>query len=281
MRIRLSFIKHILWAVVWLISLICCIEVGLRVHTFLDDKPVSENAQVERVACHQVHHHLKPLEKMEFQHPDTGHQFTERLNSFGLRGPEPSLEKSDDVIRILCLGDEMTFGPGLTTPELFTTQLESLLKDYMPKKLEVINAGVPGYCPLLSLLQYRHRLRALNPDVIVLTFEMGDVADDYLVRGFTTHDENGFPLGCRNPLLGNESELKKVTEPFCNDEVAKGAGGRLANRIVIRFSRSNRPPRRQILRGYATTLSIGALIYKMHSNRFSSLVFLGESRGHW
>jgi len=214
MRIRLSFIKHILWAVVWLISLICCIEVGLRVHTFLDDKPVSENAQVERVACHQVHHHLKPLEKMEFQHPDTGHQFTERLNSFGLRGPEPSLEKSDDVIRILCLGDEMTFGPGLTTRELFTTQLESLLKDYMPKKLEVINAGVPGYCPLLSLLQYRHRLRALNPDVIVLTFEMGDVADDYLVRGFTTHDENGFPLGCRNPLLGNESELKKLQNHF-------------------------------------------------------------------
>ncbi|MDG2388501.1 MAG: SGNH/GDSL hydrolase family protein [Planctomycetaceae bacterium] len=214
MRIRLSFIKHMLWAVVWLICLICCIEVGLRVHTFLAEKPISDNAEIEFVACHQVHHHLKPLEKVEFQHPDTGHQFSERLNSFGLRGPEPSLEKSSDVIRILCLGDEMTFGPGLTSEELFSSQLQSLLKDYLPKKLEVINAGVPGYCPLLSLLQYRHRLRALNPDVIVLTFEMGDVADDYLVRGFTSHDENGIPLGCRNPLLGNESELKKIQNHF-------------------------------------------------------------------
>jgi len=214
MRIRLSFIKHMLWAVVWLICLICCIEVGLRVHTFLAEKPVTETAEQRRIACHQVHHHLQPLEEIQLQHPDTGHTFSERLNSYGLRGPEPTLTKSDDVLRILCLGDEMTFGPGLSASELFTDRLAKMLQDYLPKKLEVINAGVPGYCPLLSFLQYRHRLRALQPDIIILTFEMGDIADDYRVRGFTTHDEQGMPLGCRNPELGTDSELKKLQQHF-------------------------------------------------------------------
>ncbi|MBD3674791.1 MAG: SGNH/GDSL hydrolase family protein [Planctomycetaceae bacterium] len=214
MKIRLSFIKNFLWAFVWLISLICCTEVGLRVHTFLAEKPLTERAEIETVACHQVHHQLEPLGQITLTNPDTHEQSTESLNSFGLRGPEPELTKPDDVIRILCLGDEMTFGPGLSRDQLFTSRLEEMLKDYLPKRLEVINAGVPGYCPLLSFLQYRHRLRSLDPDVIVVTFEMGDVADDYRVRSFTTHDEHGIPLGCRNPRLGQESELKKLQDQF-------------------------------------------------------------------
>lgn len=214
MRIRCRFIKHMLWAVVWLVSLICCTEVGLRVHELLTDQSLTDPGELPVVACHRMHHYLEPLTEIEVRHPDEDRTISVSLNSLGLRGPEPAFARSHEVIRIVCLGDEMTFGPGLSDDQLFTARLEKLLSPYMPRKLEVINAGVPEYCPLLSLLQYRHQLQALDPDVILLTFEMGDVADDYLVRGFTSLDENGLPLGCRNPRLGKTSDIERLQNQF-------------------------------------------------------------------
>lgn len=214
MRIRCRFIKHMLWALVWLISLVCCIEVALRVRVLMSDESIPERDPVPLVACHRMHHYLEPLSEVRLRHPDEDRTVSARLNSLGLRGPEPAVIKSRETIRIVCLGDEMTFGPGLSDDQLFTATLQRLLEPYLPRKLEVINAGVPEYCPLLSLLQYRHQLQSLDPDVIVLTFEMGDVADDYRVRGFTSLDENGMPLGCRNPRLGKSSNFERLQNQF-------------------------------------------------------------------
>lgn len=214
MRIRCRFIKHILWALVWLISLVCCSEVGLRVRAVMTDQPLTETNELPLVASYRMHHVLEPLSDLQLKHPDDQRPCSARSNSLGLRGPEPAMLQSGEMIRIICLGDEMTFGPGLSDDQLFTARLEKLLEPYLSRRLEVINAGVPHYCPLLSLLQYRHQLRALDPDVIVLTFEMGDVADDYLVRGFTSLDESGLPLACCNPRLGKKSDFERVENQF-------------------------------------------------------------------
>lgn len=214
MRIRCRFIKHMLWALVWLISLVCCTEVGLHVRAVITSQPLAETGELPLVASPRMHHVLEPLTDVQLSHPDDGRTVTARLNSLGLRGPEPSILNSGESIRIVCLGDEMTFGPGLNDDQLFTAKLHRLLEPYLPRRLEVINAGVPEYCPLLSLLQYRHQLRALNADVIVLTFEMGDVADDYLVRGLTSLDDDGLPLACRHPRLGTSSKLETLQNHF-------------------------------------------------------------------
>jgi hypothetical protein len=70
------------------------------------------------------------------------------------------------------------------------------------KSGQVINAGVPGYCPLLSYLQFRHGLGALQADVVVLNFDMSDVADDYRYRRHTRTDGDE-PLACAHPDLGS------------------------------------------------------------------------------
>jgi hypothetical protein len=214
MRIRCRFIKHMLWALVWLVCLICCIEVGFRVRAVVMDQRLAEMGELPVVASYCTHHVLEPLSEVRLNNPDEEGTVSARLNSLGLRGPEPATVKTDDLLRIVCLGDEMTFGPGLSDVQLFTAKLKKLFEPYVSRKLEVINAGVPEYCPLLSLLQYRHQLRALDPDVIVLTFEMGDVADDYRVRAFTSLDANGIPLACRNPRLGKTSDLERLENHF-------------------------------------------------------------------
>src|SRR5262245_20239427 len=64
-----------------------------------------------------------------------------RIDSLGLRGSEIA-EKSAGRTRILTLGDSYTFGSGVADDETFSAVLE---KELGPERVEVVNAGVPGY----------------------------------------------------------------------------------------------------------------------------------------
>ncbi|MGH7202792.1 MAG: hypothetical protein ACREJB_19455, partial [Planctomycetaceae bacterium] len=108
--------------------------------------------------------------------------------------------KPSGTYRVLCLGDEAVLAAEVEELHTFCARLEALLQTRTPLKVEVINAGVPGYCPLLSYLQVRHRLVALQPDLIILNVAMSDVADDRRYRRLTRMDQ-GVPLACPHPEL--------------------------------------------------------------------------------
>ena len=94
------------------------------------------------------------------------------INSFGFRDREVS-EKGKDVIRIVCLGDSVTFGPGvrLTYPEI----LENLLKAYYPgKKIEVLNGGIPGYTSFQGLRLIKNEISNLKPDIVIAFYGIND-----------------------------------------------------------------------------------------------------------
>jgi lysophospholipase L1-like esterase len=66
------------------------------------------------------------------------------INEFGLKGPEFSVERRPEVVRILTIGDSCTFGPYIDRFS-YPRQLEVLLNSRRPNKFEVINAGHLGY----------------------------------------------------------------------------------------------------------------------------------------
>jgi hypothetical protein len=74
---------------------------------------------------------------------------------------------------------------------------------------------------LLSLLQYRHALRSLKPDIVIQTFDMSDVADDHAVRAFAKLDESGVPLICEHPALKADDRLKSIEQQFLTLRWAK------------------------------------------------------------
>lgn len=76
-------------------------------------------------------------------------------NALGLRERDISAEKPPGTYRILCLGDSWTFGQGVADEETFARRLEALLG----KRVQVINAGLPGF----SYFQGYHLLRQLLP----------------------------------------------------------------------------------------------------------------------
>jgi lysophospholipase L1-like esterase len=92
------------------------------------------------------------------------------INSLGTRGPEFSITKPANTIRILSLGDSKTFGWGMTEDEAYSGLLERQLQEYLGsrKKVEVINAGVNAwsYAQIFNYL----RLYGLKyqPDLVLL-----------------------------------------------------------------------------------------------------------------
>jgi len=99
-----------------------------------------------------------------------------RINRQGLRAERDyHIPKPAGVYRVLCLGDSITFGWGLplseTWPELLETALSARL---MGRRVEVINAGYPGYTTRQGLIWLDRELVRLEPDAVVVEFGFND-----------------------------------------------------------------------------------------------------------
>lgn len=88
-------------------------------------------------------------------------------NSYGLRGPEISRQKPPGVVRIAILGGSSVFGYLVSDGDEAARLLERQL-NAAGCRVEVINAGVPGYNLFHSLVRYREVVAPLKPDIVVL-----------------------------------------------------------------------------------------------------------------
>jgi hypothetical protein len=196
--------KHVLYAVSILALVGCLAEVALRVYDSATAQVTRRELYDRGLVCKSwfVHHTLKPSHAFALKSPDTGERVRMAINSRGLRGRECLVPKPPEVYRVLCLGDESTLAPAIAEGETFCAALQTdLAGSTSPSSVEVVNGGVPDYCPLLSYLLFRHELMALEPDLIVVSFDMSDVADDYLLRRHATMDREGVPVSYAHPAL--------------------------------------------------------------------------------
>lgn len=100
-----------------------------------------------------------------------------KINSSGLRNHE-IVGKPKDTLRIIFLGDSFVQGHGVNENEAFTKILEEELNKTSSKPVEVINAGVLGYSPLLEYLYLYKGGLALNPDLVMTAFSLTDFWED-------------------------------------------------------------------------------------------------------
>ena len=106
----------------------------------------------------------RPHDPMELHNPKTKaaitrlRQFSVSTSSLGFRSPEIQEKKSG--VRILCLGDSVTFGWGVEQEESYPALLAKSLN------AEVINAGVPAMKPR-HIAQWSSQLRFLQPDIVL------------------------------------------------------------------------------------------------------------------
>jgi lysophospholipase L1-like esterase len=93
------------------------------------------------------------------------------INPQGFRGRRPvALDKPDGVLRIMAVGGSTTFDTFVSgDTAAWPARLEHWLQRLAPdRKVEVINAGVPGYAVMQDLIRLETELYAYRPDLIVL-----------------------------------------------------------------------------------------------------------------
>jgi len=102
-------------------------------------------------------------------------------NSLGYRNNYISLEKPNNTIRILVVGDSVTFGAGVLAEETYPKQLEKILaNDTKRLTFNVINTAVPGNSPFQEYYDLERGLK-LSPDIVIMQFVLNDVVEPYWV----------------------------------------------------------------------------------------------------
>jgi lysophospholipase L1-like esterase len=105
-------------------------------------------------------------------------------NRLGFRDPER--EVHTERPRVVFVGDSITFGIGVEDDASFPRQLETRLAAHQ-SRIEVWNAGVPGYAMEDMLGDLQRRILPLHPSLIVLQLSRNDDAIPMpLSEGFLT-----------------------------------------------------------------------------------------------
>ncbi len=95
------------------------------------------------------------------------------FNELGMRDRSMAT-RPDDELRILALGDSVTFGWGAAQSETFSEQLEVLLGQALRRPVSVLNTGVGGYNTVQELGVLRKLGPVLQPDLLLLTYTTND-----------------------------------------------------------------------------------------------------------
>jgi lysophospholipase L1-like esterase len=109
-------------------------------------------------------------------------------NAQGLRHEGDIGPKQAGALRILCLGDSVTFG--YRVPVVFPANPQAYARDWLPypmllerrlraanpgRQIEVIALAVPGYTSYQGLLWLQRDIAALQPDVVTACFGWNDI----------------------------------------------------------------------------------------------------------
>ena len=100
------------------------------------------------------------------------------INSTGLRDRDYSFDRPSGAVRVLMLGDSITFGWGAPEDGTTSTALERRLNAGTgPMQYEVINTGVGNTNTAMQVAYFIHRGYRFQPDIVVLNYFINDAEE--------------------------------------------------------------------------------------------------------
>ena len=144
------------------------------------DKSVSFRSIITPDESDRIIYRLKPNLDVVFEEAPV------RTNSFGMRGPEISIEKPPGTYRIAIIGDSFTFGWGVEVEKSFVQVTERSLNASLSgkQKIEVLNFGVPGYSTFQEAALLESLGAQFKPDAVVVYFIENDFGLPFFIKNF-------------------------------------------------------------------------------------------------
>lgn len=152
----------------------------------LSDGSVSLRSIVQPNSSDSIIYELKPNLSVKFQHVNV------TTNSFGMRGPETTIEKPKDTYRIALMGDSYTFGWAVDQDKTFSALMEKNINKILsdknsPRKVEVLNFGVPGYATFQEVAAFYDKALKFHPDAVAFYIVSNDFGLPFFIRDVETH----------------------------------------------------------------------------------------------
>ena len=125
--------------------------------------------ELKRIAAiHEIGHEHKPNARAHLMGVDV------EINAQGLRDDDLLASVPKDAVRILMLGDSVTFGWGVSADATMSAVMERELSEFEGRSIDVINAGVGNYNTAMEVEYFLHRGQAFNPNIVVLNYFIND-----------------------------------------------------------------------------------------------------------
>lgn len=133
---------------------------------------------------------LNPNTEINYFYQDQNEQIRYQTNAMGLRGNDIAEKKDKNTIRILVLGDSVTFGVRVDEQNIYTYKLEQLLNQWakennLDKKFEVLNPSASGWNTYNEYEWLKNFGLKYEPDIVLVQLCMNDVDDPLTHLGTT------------------------------------------------------------------------------------------------
>lgn len=182
----------------WLFIAALAGELALRIYGLFDANRGLKNSMGS--VNKKYSHSFKPNTRFRLVSSKKGeYDVGVRINNFGFRGKDISLDAKPGVVRIMAIGDSFVFGVGSEDVETIPFLMEEYLRAE-GADVEVINAGFGHYSPALHYIRLRDEYINFKPDLVVLFFDFSDLADDWRAERSFIYDSAGKVIGC-DPLM--------------------------------------------------------------------------------
>lgn len=100
------------------------------------------------------------------------------MNRLGFRDREHDLAKAPGAVRIVVLGDSVTYGVEVPIGDRYTSRLEARLRE-QDGRVEVVNLGQRQYSTGQEVAVFEHLGAALAPDLLILAYVLNDPIADH------------------------------------------------------------------------------------------------------
>ena len=181
MRKKRGFLKEMLFTIILCAVLVGVFEWlgGFLMDLFNKDYRKARAVMMGAVASHEdsgIHFRQNTMAKPYLLYIPSPNYTSEngvvQHNEHGYRGPQVSLNRNPDSIRLLFMGGSTTYGSEVSDPQQsYPFQLKQILADQAPqniKKIEIINAGLPWGSSAEIVTHYHFKYHYYRPDLVVI-----------------------------------------------------------------------------------------------------------------
>lgn len=167
----------------------------------------SKQYHLDKLADDDLHYRHRPNVQKDYQDVSVS------TNEFGMRD-DLVLGKEPGELRILFLGDSVTFGWGTKQEDTFANQSAEVLQEILHRPVRTLNTGVGSYNTVNEAAVLKRYGEKLNPDIVVLLY-VGNDTDLITEQTFDPWSKNSFvgksPPESLNLLVGKSWVYRLVT----------------------------------------------------------------------